>query len=89
MGVPASQWTFGRLREALRDFNDPSKDSGLSVWASDWRVSRRIWCERYALPTWIATVPWKIVLVFAESLVISLCVETVFVIFMVESFHRL
>ena len=89
IGVPASQWAFGWLSEGLRDFNDSSKDSDLSVWASDWRVSRRIWCERYGLPTWIITVPWKIVLLIAESLVISLCVESVFAIFMVESFHRL
>src|SRR5437016_588929 len=65
MGVPASQWAFGWLSEALRDFNDASKDSDLSVWASDWRVSRRIWCEHHGLATWIVTVPWKIVLVFA------------------------
>ena len=89
MGLPASQWAFGWLSEALRDFNDSSKDGDMPVRASDWRVSRRIWCEHHGLPAWIVTVPWKIVLVLAESLVISLCVETVFVIFMVESFHRL
>ncbi|PYS12881.1 MAG: hypothetical protein DMG15_12760 [Acidobacteria bacterium] len=89
IGMPANRWIFGWLREALNDFDDPSKDSELSVRASDWRVSRRICCERYGLPTWIVTLPWKVLLVVAESLVISLSVEVIFVIFMVESFHRL
>jgi competence protein ComEC len=89
MGVPANRWAFGWLNEALRDFKDPAKDSDLPVSASDWRVSRRSWCERYGFPVWTVTVPWKIALVLGESLLMSLCVETVFVIFMVESFHRL
>src|SRR2546427_1392388 len=89
IGMPACQWFFGWLREALTDFDDPSKDSELPVRASDWRVSRRIWCERYGLPAWIVTIPWKVLLIVAESLVISLSVEVIFVIFMVESFHRL
>ena len=88
-GVPAAQWTLGWLNAALKDFNDASKDNDLPVRAADWRVSRRIWCERYGLPTWTITAPWKVVLVLAESLLISLAVETVFVVFMVESFHRL
>src|SRR5438094_2504743 len=89
MGMPASEWAFGWLREALKDFGDSSRDSELSVRASDWRVSRRIWCERYGLPTWIVTLPWKVILVLAESLVISFSVDVIFVVFMVESFHRL
>src|SRR5207247_4887782 len=67
MGMPASEWAFGWLREALKDFGDPSKDSELSVRASDWRVSRRIWCERYGLLTWIVTLTWKAILVLAEA----------------------
>src|SRR5437867_1006366 len=38
MGMPASEWAFGWLREALKDFGDSSKDGELSVRASDWRV---------------------------------------------------
>jgi len=89
MGMPASEWAFGWLREALRDFGDSSKDGVLPMRASDWRVSRRIWCERHGLPTWMVTVPWKVILVLAESLVISFSVDVIFVVFMVESFHRL
>ena len=89
LGVPASQWAFRWLSEALRDFNDAEKDSELPVEVSDWRVSRRIWCERHALPTWLITLPCKIILVVGEALLISLCVEAVFIIFMVESFHRM
>ena len=89
IGVPGSRWAFGWLNDALKDFDDVSKDSDLPIRSSDWRVSRRMWCERHGLPTWLVTVPWKIALVLGESLLISLCVETIFVIFMVESFHRL
>lgn len=52
-------------------------------------MSRRIWCEQYRLPYWMITLPWKVILVAGEALIISLCVETVFSFFMVESFHRL
>jgi len=89
IGAPASQWALGWLREALRDFDDASRDGDVSIPASDWRVSRRIWCEQYGLPSWIVTFPWKLILVTGEALIVSLAVEMVFVVFMVESFHRL
>src|SRR5262249_9645392 len=89
MGMPASGWGFGWLPEGLKEFGGPLKGSDPSVRASDWRVSRRIWCERYGLPTWLVTLPWKVILVLAESLVVSLSVDVIFVVFMVESFHRL
>ena len=89
IGVPASQWALGWLREGLKDFNDAAKDSDLSIPASDWRVSRRVWCERHSLPGWVLTIPWRLALIAGEALVISLCVEMIFAIFMVESFHRL
>jgi competence protein ComEC len=88
-GAPAARWAFGWLAEALKDLNDESKDSDLPVRTSDWRVSRRIWCERYGLPTWVISLPWKITIALGEALVISLAVETIFAGFMVESFHRL
>jgi competence protein ComEC len=89
VGVPASEWALGWLREALTDFDDASRDGDLSIRAADWRVSRRIWCERNGLPGWIVTFPSKLVLVIGEALIVSLAVEMVFVVFMVESFHRL
>jgi competence protein ComEC len=89
IGAPASQWAFGWLGEALRDFDNASKDGELSVRASDWRVSRRVWCERHGFPTWAVTAPSRVMLLLAEGLVISLAVEMVFAVFMVESFHRL
>jgi len=89
IGVPCSRWTLGWLGEALTDFNDSSKDGNLTIRASDWRVSRRVWCELHGLPTWVITVPWKILLAVGEVAVVSICVEMVFLIFMVESFHRI
>jgi competence protein ComEC len=89
IGVPASQWALGWLREGLKDFGDASKDSNLSIPASDWRVSRRVWCERHGLPNWVLTIPWRVALAGGEALVLSLCVEMIFAVFMVESFHRL
>jgi competence protein ComEC len=89
VGIPASRWTLGWLREGLKDFDNISKDSDLSIRASDWRVSRRTWCERYDLPTWVITLPWKLILLTGEALIISFAVEIAFAVFMVESFHRL
>lgn len=88
IGVPACRWAFGWIHEALDHFHDSSKDTHLPVRAADWRVSRRVWCELHGLPPWVITGPWKIILVAVETLVISMCVEMVFLIFMVESFHR-
>src|SRR3989454_10317766 len=60
MGMPASEWAFGWLREALKDFGDSSKDSELSERASDWRVSRRIGSESFGVPTLIVPVHGKV-----------------------------
>ena len=89
VGVPASQWALGWLRDGLKDFDDASRDGDLSIRSSDWRVARRAWCERYGLPSRVVTYPWKLILVTGEALIISLAVEIVFALFMVESFHRL
>jgi len=89
MGMPAVKWGLGWLDEALRDFNDADRDGRLPVRAADWRVTRRLWCELYGLPTWVVTLPWRVGLALAEIAVISLTVEMAFLVFMVESFHRL
>ena len=89
IGVPAGQWALGWLREGLKDFTNAAKDADLSIRASDWRVSRRIWCERHGLPGWTITIPWRVILVCGEALIVSLAVEMIFAVFMVESFHRL
>jgi competence protein ComEC len=89
IGVPASQWAFGSLRDALKEFDDPTKDANLPINVADWRVARRVWCELHGLPSWIVTLPYKLLLMTGEALTVSLCVEMVFAVFMVESFHRL
>jgi len=89
VGVPLGQWALGWLHEALVDFDDTSRDANLSIRAADWRVSRRAWCELHGLPSWILTFPWKIGRIVGDTLIISLCVEMIFLVFMVESFHRL
>jgi competence protein ComEC len=88
IGVPATSWALGWLREALGGFTDPETDGRISVRAADWRAARRAWCELHGLPTWIVTFPWNVFLVAGETLIISVCVELVFAFFMVESFHR-
>lgn len=89
IGVPASEWLLGWLRQALKAFDDPSKDGDLPVRVADWRVSRRVWCELHGLPPWVITVPWTIVRIAGEGLIVSAAVEMSFAYFMVESFHRL
>jgi len=88
IAMPAAQWALVGLREALTDFNDATKDSHISIRAADWRVSRRVWCELHGLPTWVVTLPWNFVLIAGEAAIVSVCVEMVFLVFMVESFHR-
>ena len=89
IGVPLGQWALGWLQEALTDFDDASKDANLSIRAADWRVSRRAWCELHGLPSLVLTLPWRIGRIVGEALIVSFCVEMIFVVFMVESFHRL
>jgi competence protein ComEC len=89
IGMPAGRWVFGRLRDGLKDFSDASKDSNLPIEVSDWRVSKRVWCELHGVPAWVVTLPYRFLLVTGEALIVSLSVEMVFTVFMVESFHRL
>jgi competence protein ComEC len=89
IGVPATQWALGWLRAALNDFRDESKDSDFPIEIADWRVSKRLWCELHGLPQGVVTLPYRVLLVTGEALIVSLCVEMVFAVFMVESFHRL
>jgi competence protein ComEC len=89
IGVPATQWALGWLRDALNDFGNESKDADFPIEIADWRVSKRLWCELHGLPQGVVTWLYRILLVTGEALIVSLCVEMVFAIFMVESFHRL
>ena len=89
IGVPASQWALGWLRDALKDFDDATRDANLPIEVSDWRVARRVWCELRGWPTWVVRFPYKLLLLTGEALIVSLAVEMVFTVFMVESFHRL
>src|SRR6185295_8558797 len=56
---------------------------------ADWRVARRMWCERYGIPHVFITVPIRCLLFLCEAFLLALGVEAVFVYFMVESFHRM
>ena len=89
IGIPAARWLLCGLHEKLRDFNNVDLDGFLASEIADWRVARRMFCERHGLPVWTITLPWRICRIAVESLIISLAVEVVFVVFMVESFHRL
>jgi competence protein ComEC len=88
IGVPAARWIFKTLRERLDDFDSVELDGFLAPDIADWRVARRMFCERHGLPHWTVTLPWRIYWIAAESLIVSLAVEIIFVAFMVESFHR-
>jgi competence protein ComEC len=88
IGVPATQWAFGWLREALTDLNNTDLDGNLPIEIADWRVSWRLWCEYRHLPFWTVTAYWRAWKFLGEAAIVSICVEMVFLIFMVESFHR-
>jgi competence protein ComEC len=89
VGLPASRWALGGVREKLRDFDNVELDGFLPVEAADWRVARRMLCEQYRLPHWVITVPARVFQITTEAFIVSLAVELVFLPFMVESFHRL
>jgi competence protein ComEC len=89
IGLPAARWALKDLREKLQDFDNVTLDGFLKPEAADWRVARRMFCELYRLPHAVITLPWRLYRLAVEALIVSVAVEIVFVIFMVESFHRL
>lgn len=89
IGLPATQWAFKRWTQRLQHFDNVDIDGHLAPDVADWRVARRMWCERYGLPHVVAILPWRLLHLLAEALLVTLCVESVFVYFMVESFHRI
>lgn len=89
IAVPAIHWSLGWLRVALRNLDDTTIDGRLDPAIADWRVSRRLWCELHGLPLWAIRVPWRITLILGELAIVSASVQMVFVVFMVESFHRI
>ena len=89
IGLPAARWALQNLREKLQDFDNVTLDGFLTPEAADWRVARRMFCESYRLPHAVITLPWRLYRLAVEALIVSVAVEIVFVIFMVESFHLL
>jgi competence protein ComEC len=89
VGVPCSRWVLKDLHDKLRDFDNVDIDGYLAPDIADWRVARRMFCERHGLPHGMLTIPWRVYAMVIEGLVVSLAVEMVFVVFMVQSFHRL
>jgi competence protein ComEC len=73
----------------LRQFDNIDRDGRLDPAIADWRVSKRMWCERYGLPAFLITVPGRLLQILGEAFIATLGVEAVFVYFMVESFHRI
>ncbi len=89
IGMPAARWLLHDLHERLHDFDNVDRDGFLSPETADWRVARRMFCELRGLPHAALTIPLRIYETVVEGLVVSVAVEMVFVVFMVESFHRL
>jgi competence protein ComEC len=88
IGMPAARWLLNDLQEKLRDFDNVERDGFLTPEVADWRVARRMFCELYRLPHAAITLPWRLYQAAIEGLIVSVAVEIVFVVFMVESFHR-
>jgi len=89
IGFPATQWAFEKWNLRLRQFDNIDRDGRLDPAIADWRVSKRMWCERYGLPAVVITAPVRLFQMLGEALIATLGVEAVFVYFMVESFHRI
>jgi competence protein ComEC len=88
VGMPAARWALAGLHERLHRFESVELDGFLTPEAADWRVARRMFCEIYRLPYFAVTFPWRLYQLAVEALIVSLAVEMIFVVFMVESFHR-
>jgi len=89
IGLPATHWAFEKWNLRLRQFDNTDRDGRLDPDIADWRVSRRMWCERYGLPSFVITLPLRLLQILLEAFVATLAVESVFIYFMVESFHRI
>jgi len=89
IGMPAAGWLLNDLHDKLHDFANAERDGFLTPEVADWRVARRMFCELYGLPHIALTIPWRLYQTAVEGLIVSVAVEMVFVVFMVESFHRL
>jgi len=89
IGMPAIAWVFESWNLRLRQFDNVDRDGMLDPEIADWRVARRMWCERYGLPHFFVTTPARVGKFLCESFLAAVGVETVFVYFMVESFHRM
>jgi competence protein ComEC len=89
IGLPATQWAFEKWNLRLRQFDNVDRDGRLDPAIADWRVSKRMWCERYGLPAFVVTAPLRLLQILGEAFIATLGVEAVFVYFMVESFHRI
>ena len=88
LSLPLIRWTLGWVRPATRHLDNPDLDAHLSPEIADWRVSRRLWCELRGWPLWTVTSPWKIGLVLAEALCVTLGVQSLLLPLTVESYHQ-
>ena len=50
IGIPATRWLLKNLQEKLRDFDNAEIDGFLAPEVADWRVARRMFCEKHGLP---------------------------------------
>jgi competence protein ComEC len=89
LGIPATRWLLGGLEQKLAGFGNTARDGWLRPDIADWRLARRMWCERHGLPHAVITIPWRITLLCGQALLISVSVEAVLLYFLVESFHSL
>lgn len=88
LSVPLIRWTLGWIRPATRHLDNPDLDAHLGPAIADWRVSRRLRCELRGWPLWTVTSPWKIGLVLAEALCVTLGVQSLLLPLTVESYHQ-
>ena len=72
IGLPAAQWAFAQWTQRLTNFDNVDIDGRLDPFVADWRVARRMWCERYGLPHAVVTLPWRLAQILGEALIATL-----------------
>lgn len=89
VGAPLIRWGLGGISASLNRPEDASLDGRLPADVADRRVAVRLWCELRGWPIWTVSLPWKGLLILAQTAIVTTSVQLVLAYFMVESYHRL
>ena len=89
LAVPLIRWKLGDRIASLRHLDSPALDRRLPVEAVDWRVSKRLEAELSGRPLWLGVLPRRLLVLLAETAIVTASVQLSLLPWTVESYHRL